>query len=166
MITLDLTQRAARMLEQGRVTVTFRSPTGRHVTLRARCRAPQEDGRWVTCSLEEAKVVFFEVPSGGAGWSDKVARVTRRGGLVLDVGTDDARAWCARQLLRFLAGQPLPEGLEVWEESCCGRCGRELTDPVSVERGVGPECYGKITGSQHQRKGETAQGRPAGGARG
>jgi len=30
--------------------------------------------------------------------------------------------------------------LEVWHEGKCCRCGRLLTDPVSIERGLGPEC--------------------------
>lgn len=32
------------------------------------------------------------------------------------------------------------EGLEVWHEGHCGRCGRTLTVPESIERGIGPEC--------------------------
>lgn len=31
-------------------------------------------------------------------------------------------------------------GLEVWHEGTCGRCGRTLTVPESIERGIGPEC--------------------------
>ena len=27
----------------------------------------------------------------------------------------------------------------------CVRCGRALSDPVSVERGLGPVCYSKLT---------------------
>lgn len=34
----------------------------------------------------------------------------------------------------------LPENLEVWHEGCCGRCGRTLTVPESIESGYGPEC--------------------------
>lgn len=30
--------------------------------------------------------------------------------------------------------------LEVWHDGRCGRCGRKLTVPESVERGIGPEC--------------------------
>jgi hypothetical protein len=30
--------------------------------------------------------------------------------------------------------------LEVWHEGRCGRCGRRLTVPESVGRGIGPEC--------------------------
>lgn len=32
--------------------------------------------------------------------------------------------------------------LEIWHEGICGKCGRLLTDPVSIARGLGPECAG------------------------
>lgn len=35
-------------------------------------------------------------------------------------------------------------GLEVWHEGRCGRCGRALTVPSSVARGIGPECAEKM----------------------
>lgn len=49
-----------------------------------------------------------------------------------------ARAW-AWFWPRLAAGH-LPEALEVWHEGRCGRCGRALTVPESIERGIGPEC--------------------------
>ena len=33
----------------------------------------------------------------------------------------------------------------------CRRCGRALTDPVSVERGVGPECLSRYTTTPPER---------------
>jgi hypothetical protein len=45
-------------------------------------------------------------------------------------------------LTNMVAGK-LPEKLEVWHEGACGRCNRPLTDPVSIARGLGPECAGK-----------------------
>lgn len=33
-------------------------------------------------------------------------------------------------------------------ESKCGLCGQPLTDPVSVQRGIGPDCAGKPTGTK------------------
>lgn len=30
--------------------------------------------------------------------------------------------------------------VEVWHEGSCGRCGRKLTVPSSIETGLGPEC--------------------------
>lgn len=41
-------------------------------------------------------------------------------------------------------GNAIPDGLQVWHEGCCGRCGRHLTDPVSIQRGIGPECASKM----------------------
>lgn len=48
------------------------------------------------------------------------------------------------------AGLPTPKNgsVTVIEEDICSCCGRALTDPVSIERGIGPECYGKITGTK------------------
>lgn len=31
-------------------------------------------------------------------------------------------------------------GVEVWHEGRCGRCGRRLTVPESIQQGFGPEC--------------------------
>lgn len=35
----------------------------------------------------------------------------------------------------------LPKALHVYHEGRCGKCGRRLTTPESIERGFGPECY-------------------------
>ena len=33
-------------------------------------------------------------------------------------------------------------------ESQCGVCGRKLEDPISIERGIGPDCAAKPTGTR------------------
>jgi hypothetical protein len=38
--------------------------------------------------------------------------------------------------------------VEVWHEGQCGRCGRRLTVPESVESGFGPECLSRVGGGQ------------------
>jgi hypothetical protein len=38
--------------------------------------------------------------------------------------------------------------VEVVESDNCGMCGRVLSDPVSIERGIGPECFGRATGGR------------------
>ena len=40
--------------------------------------------------------------------------------------------------LRHLLHNDLP--VEFWHEGTCCRCGRTLTVPESIERGIGPEC--------------------------
>lgn len=42
-----------------------------------------------------------------------------------------------------LAAGRIPPALKVYHEGRCGRCARPLTDPASIERGLGPECAGK-----------------------
>jgi len=38
----------------------------------------------------------------------------------------------------------IPEALEVFHEGRCGACGRKLTVPESIARGLGPECAGRM----------------------
>lgn len=35
----------------------------------------------------------------------------------------------------------LPPRCQVWHEGRCGKCGRALTVPESISRGLGPECF-------------------------
>lgn len=49
--------------------------------------------------------------------------------------------WVVASLDRKVA-EPM-EQAEFWHEGRCGRCGRALTDPVSISRGLGPECASK-----------------------
>ena len=41
---------------------------------------------------------------------------------------------------RLLANH-LPSNVEIWHEGRCARCGRKLTDNISIERGFGPTCF-------------------------
>jgi len=45
-------------------------------------------------------------------------------------------------LMRALNSSTIPEHFEIWHEGRCCRCGRRLTVPSSIERGIGPECAG------------------------
>lgn len=37
----------------------------------------------------------------------------------------------------------IPDGVEFWHAGRCCSCNRMLTDPASIERGIGPECAKK-----------------------
>lgn len=45
-----------------------------------------------------------------------------------------------------LAKGQTPAGVEIRHEGRCGRCGRALTVPESIDRGIGPECWGRMEG--------------------
>lgn len=44
---------------------------------------------------------------------------------------------------RKLSAGQMHEELDVWHEGRCGRCGRRLTTPESIETGLGPVCAGR-----------------------
>jgi hypothetical protein len=67
------------------------------------------------------------------GYSYKPGRNSRVSG---DAPSAKAFAWFWKKL----RSNALPDSLEVWHEGRCGRCGRKLTVPESIESGFGPEC--------------------------
>jgi hypothetical protein len=60
------------------------------------------------------------------------------------IGKDatSARAWA--WAWNYLSKGQLPPNCEVWHDGRCGRCGRKLTTPESVAKGLGPECSKKV----------------------
>jgi hypothetical protein len=57
-----------------------------------------------------------------------------------DAPSHKAFAWAYRHISR---GE-MPEGLGFYHEGKCARCSRRLTDPESIRRGFGPECFGRL----------------------
>jgi len=41
---------------------------------------------------------------------------------------------------RIVTGRELPASVHIYHHGTCGRCGRTLTTPESINRGLGPEC--------------------------
>lgn len=60
------------------------------------------------------------------------------------IGPDAPSAKAAQWYLSRLFGGGDVSQVEVWHDGTCGRCGRDLTDPVSVSRGIGPDCWEKM----------------------
>jgi hypothetical protein len=44
-------------------------------------------------------------------------------------------------VLNKLISKNLPDFIEIWHEGKCCKCGRTLTTPESIQRGIGPECF-------------------------
>lgn len=58
----------------------------------------------------------------------------------------DERHLALKYFLHSVIGKnTIPSTLEVWHVGKCGRCARPLTHPESIERGIGPECWNKLT---------------------
>ncbi len=155
-LNANLNTRAGRMLAAGDVRVTVTSKdSGQHITIRFKAFA-KNDGpgkRWKRVPLDQASHVFVEVPSASGEWSDKVGTFYPKSGKwFTDDNATAPRVWAADHAARWLSGDSPSTQAHYLEESRCGKCARELTDPVSIERGLGPHCYGEDTGSQHEVK--------------
>jgi len=68
-------------------------------------------------------------------------RLTRKSSYKDDSAPVVAIRWALR---RIWADKPLPAPASILHAGRCGRCGRLLTVPTSIESGFGPECIGKI----------------------
>jgi hypothetical protein len=53
--------------------------------------------------------------------------------------------WAVGRIVWPSRWNTLPAGYGIKHEGRCGRCGRTLTTPESIERGIGPECWSKMT---------------------
>lgn len=57
--------------------------------------------------------------------------------------------------LRIVDGKTeLPPNYGMFHAGRCGRCGRLLTTPESIESGLGPDCITKIEGLRHVQRTE------------
>lgn len=162
-VPVDTRARVRAALMDGgraRVTVTSRS-TGKHLTVRLACKTKGIDGRFVSrariagrVGYEDAVVVFCDADDLAVqGWAASLW--IESGSWTEPKVVEDERmrhyAWAARRVVAWaLDGDPaFDEMAEVELASECSHCGRPLSDPESISRGVGPECYGRSTGSEH-----------------
>jgi hypothetical protein len=148
--------------EKGRVTITVavEDADGRrrlHETFDLK-RWQSKDGA--------AQKLFVSVP-GTADWEAGVRPLTP---ISVDLLTGEMRegkdervtpllAFAARKALDYArtGTQPNPGNGQIAcvESDECGACGRKLTDHDSIERGIGPECWKRMTGARPRR---TTQG--------
>jgi hypothetical protein len=55
-------------------------------------------------------------------------------------------------VLNKLKLDKLQDFVEVWHEGTCGKCGRVLTVPSSIENGLGPECIKSLSKQEKRDK--------------
>lgn len=126
----------------GNATFTLRSKkTGKHFTYRVR---RSEDGKVYFVALmvgpdnENSFKYLGFIKDVGNG-----PRYRHGGGKSCsqpDLAQARAFEWTWDALLHSV----MPSSLEVWHACKCGRCGRKLTHPSSVESGFGPECAAMV----------------------
>lgn len=116
----------------------------RHITLRFRCRRKSASGKWITVPFDKATHLFIE----DYDWETIGTVYPQTGVLFFAPKTTEAARWCVFAVFRLVSGDTSVERqAEFTPEDICIRCGKPLTDPQSIERGYGPECFGMATQS-------------------
>ena len=127
----------------GRATFTVANASGEHLTFRVRRSEPREG--------YDRPAYWAYVLTGPDNESDYtyLGRLDEAGRVSLTNAsrfTADARPVRVLQwAIGVLIGRNrLPLGYTIQHDGCCGRCGRTLTTPASLETGIGPECARKL----------------------
>jgi hypothetical protein len=123
----------------GNAIITLQSlRTGAHFTYKVRA-AKNDQGYYVSLLSgpdNESDYSYLGMIRGGIFGLTKASRVS--------LNTPSVRAfeWFWNMVRDGIATE-----LVVRHEGRCGRCGRTLTVPESIDRGIGPECAGKMGGA-------------------
>lgn len=145
----------ALALRSGRLVATVVSKkSGKHITVQLRAKR-REGKRFRACELAEAERIYFDAPGikGSAAaeigclhltgkWAGKILPPWQR-------EFDQPRIWAARRILDVAHGRaPVSdEQAKILEGKICLMCARELTDPESIARNIGPDCWARATGA-------------------
>lgn len=95
---------------------------------------------------ETSQIYFVSLLNGASNESDYGFLGTIFGGVRYvhgtksRVGEDAPSAKAFAWTFERIARGELPANCQIWHEGRCGRCGRKLTVPSSIESGLGPIC--------------------------
>lgn len=136
-------------LNAGRLVATYTGDPNGHITVAFK-GWKRGRGRRIT-PLVEADRVYVSDPTRQWGeGGHNIGHIELHGpqaGMLLEArNADPKRVAAARAILRAARGQEPTN--DILPSTYCFRCGKPLTDPVSIERHIGPDCFGKITGSK------------------
>jgi hypothetical protein len=146
----DLQTRESVMVAAGRCQLALTTDEG--VTLYVKIEAKAKDlpgssKRYTAVPLEDATHVF--ISEKGYGTQRLGTYYPAKGRFYEDIDPQSPHMQALRAVESYLRGEDLPVPfVSIEAESRCGLCGRELTDPVSIKRGIGPECAAKPTGTK------------------
>lgn len=126
----------------GNAIVTLKSTeTGKHFTFKVKCAR-----KYIN---DPKKFLFVSVLTGSDNNSSYTYigmiknnrfQLTQKSAFGMDAPSVMVFDWFSRHV--YL--NSLPETCEVYHVGKCGRCGRRLTVPESLEWGLGPECINKV----------------------
>ena len=138
-MSMTNTTEIARYIRGGHGSFTLESmKSGKHLTFRTR---RSQDGKALFLHLLTAPETYsylglFRADTDG----DLELRLTAKSCATWTADSVRGISWLCHQLKRF---DTLPDGIRFHHDGTCCRCGRQLTTPESVKKGIGPICEGR-----------------------
>jgi hypothetical protein len=130
-------------LTSGTAIFTVSNPEGAHYTYRISAPDEQRDPANPTYFLSymygpdnTSDYTYMAMMNGGGAVFLTKASKVKAGEKIFEVAK-----WAIRVVWN---GKAAPEGYKIQHIGKCGRCGRPLTTPESLETGIGPICSGKM----------------------
>jgi hypothetical protein len=124
----------------GNAKVTLKSlASGKHFTYHVKAKADQKD--------PEKSVYFVRFLNGPNNQTDfaYLGFMPEKGGKIITSQKSAAGKQApVYKALEYALKHPESPQLEIHHSGRCGRCGRELTDPESIQTGIGPICREKM----------------------
>lgn len=141
-------------IKDGKVALAFLMGGGATITLRSTktlqrftysVRAPRNQGKLDT----EAPIRFVKVLTGPDNTSNyEYIGYIRDGkfnyGMKSRISNGSPSIVAFQWAYRFISIEHIPKDLDVFHEGKCGRCGRKLTTPESIQSGFGEKCLGAL----------------------
>lgn len=147
---LQTAKAALDYIMAGNAYFTLRSKaTGTRYTYRVSLATCKKCGKSFTCECGIPLPHFVNLLTGPENTSDYTyLGVIRQGKFWLTGASKMQKTSKPVRAIEWTLGilrtGDLPDNLEIWHDGNCGRCGRTLTVPESVERGIGPECAARM----------------------
>lgn len=136
-----------KFLLAGRALFTVTNPKGDHYVYRVK----QVESEWPLGSGKKSMAYFVSVKASGGDrpfryvgmLNTATGAIKCTGKSVFLPGTKeyDVAVWACQAVI---TRKVIPVGYRIEHAGKCGKCGRTLTDPESIERGIGPECWTRL----------------------
>lgn len=126
-----------QFIQAGKAKITIKSKkTGKHFTYQIQ---ESRDGRWFVRTLTSGEDPWLYL---GTIWSNRrfgFTKASPHNAQQLEAYKAFDWLWSHELCYKFR----IHDSLEVYHEGECGMCGGPLTNPDSIERGYGPDCWKK-----------------------
>lgn len=122
-------------LYAGKATFTVKSLTsGNHWTFKAR-RKKDDTTIFISllCGADDYQYLGYLKLNVEKTYDYKTSKKSCR-------GLDNVAHIVIKTLINYIDRGELHPKFEFYHEGVCGRCGKSLTDPESIKRGLGPTC--------------------------